>query len=199
MPLRIAASLARNTSGAPMTRIATYPTVHGPTPGKRQELGPQPADIIAIAKVQVPGGHRRGGATDGINPPLRAAQQFEARLRDLGGRGEQPVEAVGRHEALAPGRGQLNQRGARGGHRDLLADHGPDQEFLRVNGARHPHARRGGHRRGQAGIAAQRGIDGDRIGVEVQQPPDPAQQGGRSLRSTAPMVSTSGRPAAPAS
>ena len=107
IPLRTAASLARKTSGAPMTRMATYPTVHGPTPAKRQELGLKPGEVVAVAKVQVPGGHCRGGRRDGVYSPLRAAQQLQAGLRDLAGRREQPVQAVRRSSARAAGRGKL--------------------------------------------------------------------------------------------
>ena len=89
------------------------------------------------------------------------------------------MQAVGRHQALAPGRGQLDQGGARGRHGDLLADHGPDQQFLRIHGAGHPHARRARHAGRQPGIGREGAVDGDGVGVEVQQPADPAQQRGQ--------------------
>ena len=87
------------------------------------------------------------------------------------------MQPVRRNQALAPGRGQLDERGPGGGDGDLLPDHGPDQQLLRVHRTRHPDAGCGSDAGGQPGIGLQRAVDGDRVGVEIQQPADPAEQG----------------------
>ena len=116
---------------------------HRPRPdaGERQQFGLQPGQVVAVAEIELARGHRRGSTADRVDAALRAAEEFEAGLRDLRCRGEQPVQPVRRNQALAPGRGQLDEGGPGGGDGDLLPDHGPDQQLLRVHRTRHPDAR----------------------------------------------------------
>ena len=62
--------------------------------------------------------------------------------------------------------------GARAGDRDLLPDDGPHGCFERLDAARHAAARRGGDRRRERRVLAERGVDGDGVGVEVEQAAD---------------------------
>ena len=65
-----------------------------------------------------------------------------------------------------------NRSGA--GHRDLLSKHRPDRRLGRIDGAGHPQPASTSHQRADEGIVAQRRQDRLGIGVQVEQPPAPA-------------------------
>ena len=77
---------------------------------------------------------------------------------------------------LAAALDQAARQGGRGGHADLLAEDGAHQGLEAVPRARHAQARVGGQRRREQPAGRQAGRDGQRIRVEIEQPPDPAHQ-----------------------
>ena len=105
-----------------------------------------------------------------------AARHRQRRRVDAGerGRGREHVA----HRAAVDGQRRARRGddapgdGARAGDGDLLADDGPHGCLERVDAARHAAARHGGDRRRQRRVLAERGVDGDGVGVEVEQAAD---------------------------
>ena len=56
-------------------------------------------------------------------------------------------------------------------HRDLLTDHRADEHLVRVGGTRHTDARDARDERSELGVRRQRRVDGERVGVEVEEAP----------------------------
>ena len=93
--------------------------------------------------------------------------------------GEQYAQrAARRGQRPAQRGGQACHHAPRTGHRDLLADDGADGELGAVDRAGHTPARRGGHERGKQRVAGKSGIDGPRIGVQVEERATAADRGG---------------------
>ena len=59
--------------------------------------------------------------------------------------------------------------GARTGDGHLLSDDGTDGGLERVDAARHAQTRRRGDEVGEHGVVSESSVDGDRVGVEVEQ------------------------------
>ena len=85
-------------------------------------------------------------------------------------RREREPHALVARARLGRRRHELGRHRARPGDRHLLPDHGPDRGFERIDAARSASARRAGHEWSEDGVGAQRVVDGDRVGVEVEQP-----------------------------
>ena len=78
---------------------------------------------------------------------------------------------------LAERRGQGGERGAGGDDGDLLAHHGPDEHLVRIGGPRNADARQTRDERSELRMPRQRVVDGDRVGVEVEQTPGARDEG----------------------
>ena len=76
---------------------------------------------------------------------------------------------VGDGEPVAGGRRDATEDRAGAAHRHLLADDGAHGGLERVAAAGHAAAGMGRHERRQRRIAAEQGVGGDRVGVEVEQ------------------------------
>src|SRR5690606_19812649 len=72
-------------------------------------------------------------------------------------------------DRFAVGGDQTGGVGAGGGRGDLLAEDGADRELRRVDRARHPAAGGLVHEGREDGVRAQVAVDGDRVGVQVEQ------------------------------
>ncbi|MDI2021972.1 hypothetical protein PJL18_02501 [Paenarthrobacter nicotinovorans] len=93
-------------------------------------------------------------------------------------RQKQSIQARSAHTGGGAGVRQLCEGRTGGGHGDLLTDHRPDQQFLGIHRAGNPDTGNGRDSAGQTGVYGKGVIDRLRIGVEVEQSPDPAQQCG---------------------
>ena len=92
------------------------------------------------------------------------AASAAGRREDVRERGDRrdPQRLAGRRDD-APG------DGPRAGDGDLLADDRPHGDLERIDGARRTPPGRGGDERGEHRVGAEDGVDGDRVGVEVEQ------------------------------
>ena len=168
--------------GIGVTQPAHRDRLDGPwtEAGQRGQSGPGLRPVAAGAQVHRSAGQRRRQRGEG--GPAGAGQGQRGRV-DRGQRGragEQPGQAArGIVHRLAVRRGQPARMrpGRRGRH--LLAEHRADGEFRRVDGARHPAAGGLGHQRGEHRIAAEQITDRHRVGIQVQQPPAPADRDGQ--------------------
>jgi hypothetical protein len=142
----------------------------------------QPPQHVQRLHAVGPGGERsrsprsRAAATEQRGgPPARHGQRGRIQGRERGGGREGPPEGA----ALVDERGR--QRVAQGGHeaagdrpggpgRDLLAEHDAQRELAPVDAARHAPAGGGLHGGAQERIVGERGVDGHRVGVQVEQP-----------------------------
>ena len=97
----------------------------------------------------------------------------------LGGREEVGEAALGVVDRLAVRGDQPGRVGAGRGRGDLLAEHRPYGELRRVDGARHPAARRLVDQRREQRVGAQLVVDGDRVGVQVEHPAAAADRDGQ--------------------
>ena len=83
-------------------------------------------------------------------------------MRDaLGGREQACQVGEGRGDGLAECVDQTPGQGARSGHADLLPEDHAQRDLEAVEAIRHAHA-------GHAGQGAQGGVDGQRVGIQVQ-------------------------------
>ena len=80
---------------------------------------------------------------------------------------------LGTREGLPVGGDQGAAELAPGGDRDLLAQHRADGELVRIGGARGPQSRPQRDQRRERGIGAEPLADRVRVGVQVEQAPDP--------------------------
>ena len=114
--------------------------------------------------------HCGRGAADGQRTASWPRDQSGTEFGDGGGCRKQVGErTVGRRQAIIGGQHQPGGRGLRARHRHLLTEHRPDQDLRTVDRARDPETGHGGHRSRQRGIGGQHGIDGGRIGIEIEQ------------------------------
>ncbi len=191
-PARTPRSVGRNTSGSPSPRISTYPVVHGPTPGTA------PRAAVISSRSAPPSSTTRPS-------PTRVASSVIVRRRLAGigsragsidasaaGAGKTCVSAgtAGHPQRLAGRFDDASGHGPRAGHGDLLPDDRPNRDLERVDGARRTPARRGRDGRGERPVGAEDGVDGDRIGIEVEQPTQTAD--GRA--EIAPVLEPKARP-----
>lgn len=77
--------------------------------------------------------------------------------------------ALGVVQGFAVRGDQAGRVGAGGGRGHLLAEHGADGELGLVDRARHPAARAPLDQRGEQRVGAEPLVDGDRVGVQVEQ------------------------------
>lgn len=105
----------------------------------------------------------------------RAQGAFRFGLREDGGLGEEVGEAAARGvERLAvPAHEPLGLRRAR---------QCPHRQFVGIGGSRGPQPRPGGDQWREPFVAAEPLVDGVRIGVEVEEPPQPPHAGGQVAR-----------------
>ena len=133
---------------------------------------PRSAPVSSVSATAV---HRPGDGKQRRSPGPRHRQ----RRRIDGGKpsaGEQqPRLAVERDRPV--GRDDAAQHGAGAGHRDLLADDGPYRHLEAVDGAGRAQPGPLGDERRQRRVGAQQVVDRDRIGVQVEQPPHPGDDG----------------------
>ena len=120
----------------------------GPAPPSRwppRRRGARPAGLAAGQARRVDGG--------------KVGRRREE-MRDAALRGRQR-RAVGVHQA--------GREGPRGGHRDRLPEDRPDGQLRAVDGTGGATAGHRAHEVGEHGVPAQRLVDRDRVGVEVEQ------------------------------
>ena len=115
--------------------------------------------------------HRGCGVADGQRPASWPGDHFGTQFGDRGRGGEQVGQfTVGGRQAMIGREHEPGGRGPGAGHRHLLTEHGPDQRLRTVDGARHPQTGYCCDRGRQRWIGGQHGIDGDRVGSEIEQP-----------------------------
>ena len=148
-----------------------------PDAGQGQQVAGGLGPVRAPVEHQVPGGHRRGHRVQGPGAPGRQPDGGQRRRVGGGqvlGRGEVPLDAIDRvGERSAEALGQPPGQRPGPGHRDLLAEHGPHGQLTPVDGAGRPQPGSGRHQVGQGRVGPQVAVDGDGIGVEVEQVPAP--------------------------
>ena len=161
-------------------RIAMYVAVQGADAGDLEQAAPRLVAVGAGVELETAVGERARELADGARPGGRHGQQRRVGLGERLGRRKEVRERAGRLRQRRAERGDQPRRGgARGGHRHLLAKHRAHGDLAAVGGARDALARPCRHVRRQQRVGAQRGVDRQRVGVEVEQRAAAAHGGGQ--------------------
>ena len=145
-------------------------TVHGPNPGNALSAARVAPQSLPAPRSR-PSGQRldqRRAACDGGCRGIASVSGIQRRQR-LRRREQVRQAALGVVDRLAVGHDEPGRVGAGRRRRDLLAEHRPHGELGAVDRARHPAARRGRDQRREQRVGGELVVDGDRVGVEVQQ------------------------------
>ena len=146
---------------------------------EREQLVVQLGAVAALVDHERPVGERGGQRPQRLGPGGGHREHGRIGVGDRRGFGETVREAaVGARERFPAGDDQASGVGARTARRHLLAEHGPQRELRRIDGAGHAPAGRLGDQRRERGVGREVGVDGDRVGVEVEQPAAPVHGGG---------------------
>ncbi len=192
--VRTPRSSATKASGSPRARMAMTPMVHGPMPAisARRAVGLVAVDVGIERPTRRRPTHRpaHAGCDGGARGSRRHASGASATASGVGKRWVSPPSGVSSGSPSC-----VDQAGGVAGgcsRRYLLAEDGPEGELGPVGRARDAAAWIACDHGSQSGIGSQVRVDGDRIGVEVEQPSTagPPRQAGRAGRRAARVQST---------
>ena len=158
--------------------MAIISTVHGPRPGSACSPRRASGRLVAGPSSSSPAGQRGDEREQRRAAGAGHGEGGRIELRQGSRLGEQVRQAaLGIGDRLAVRDHEPRRVGARRRRRDLLAEHGAHGELGRIGRARHAPAGRCGHERGELRVARELRVDGDRVGVEVEQPPAAGDRG----------------------
>ena len=139
--------------------------------GQGLQVGPGPLPVGPGVEVDLTIGKRAGQTGERPAAGLGQGEGARVDLRDGRSCREQVGETACRVvDLLAERRREPTGVGTGGRGADLLAKDGPQGELVFVHGPGHPSARRLGDQRSEHLVLAELGVDGNRVGVEIEQP-----------------------------
>ena len=132
--------------------------------------------VVAGTERERAVGERRGGVDDRPDARARPAEHLGAALGDHRRVREEDRGLLPRLDPVAERRRESPLEGAGGGDADLLADHRPEEHLGSVDRAGDADAGDLGHHGCELRMPREGLVDGERIGVQVEQPPHPRQE-----------------------
>ena len=163
--------MSRNTSGSP--RPSHDGVAGGPLAdaGKRDEALHELLPIGAgVERDRTVGDGRREPGDRATTRPRHRQRAGIERGESIGRREHVGEPVVGNGQQVTGRLDDAGGDGAGAGDRHLLADHAAHRDLERVDGARGASPWRLGDERLEDRIVTEHGIDGDRVGVEVEEP-----------------------------
>ena len=146
-------------------------------PAQPQELLAGDGGIGADVQLDIAGEHCCGETSDRVAPGLWHGERLVGCGEELLRPREQPGDLIeGQVDGIDRGTDRLDdpaRHGSGAGHRHLLADHRSHSCLERVDAGRRTSARNGRDECPHHRVAAERLVDGARVGIEVEQSADP--------------------------